>query len=276
MGVVVSTAYAISSAASTESWKPVIGWHNTVEVSTISATYEISTNPASNLANPATHSVWKSGSTSSGKLTVLFSDTDPMDYVALARHNFGTGAVVIDSIEALDPGGDEGDDGDWTEVHAGAILADDSPVLFRFNPTVCNGLRINYTPASTEPQAAVMYAGHLTVLPNGIPPGHRPINYARTAEAQASISEQGEFLGTIERTAGLSSNIEQKDLDKTWYETYMRDLALLGQRAYFFFAWSPLHSPLEVGYVHVTNNPQPSYNSDARVDIVFEIDGIAV
>ena len=276
MSIYLSTAYVLSSSATLEAYLPRICFHNLATVSTISTDQEDGDFPATNLANPATNLLWKSGSTAAQNITVLFSYNDDVDYIAIARHNFGSGGCSV-IVEGLDPGGDPDDDGDWTELVAEQLLGDDTPAVFIFDGATVDGLRLVLAPDTVEPQCAVVMCGKSTVLPYGVPLNHAIISYARSADAVSSLSQGGDHLGTVETTAWLSSSIELRNLDKTWYLANLKDMALLGKRATFFFAHNPQSYPTEVGYCWTTNDPIPHGGSvPGWIDITFEIGGIAI
>lgn len=246
MSIVFSGAYTLARATDAESGLPRIYHHNLVAFDTITAEQETTANPATNLANSDTSLSWKSGSTASQKLTVLFDYTDPIDYVAFARHNFADGGASITSIEILDPGGDPDTPGDWTEVVGANVLADNLATVFQFTATVANGLRITLNPGTVAPEAAVMYCGTSLPLTYGLPVGHMPIKYARQSRGFGATAESGDRLGYVELGATLSGNIVQKDLDPVWYRENLKDIGMEGKRSTFFFAWDPENYPDEV------------------------------
>lgn len=277
MGIVFSGAYTLARASDAESGLPRIYYHNLVAFDTVEAEQETTLNPATNLANPDTSLLWKSGSTSAQKITVLFDYTDPIDYVAFARHNFSAGGCVITSVEILDPGGDPAIEGDWTEVVGETVLADNLPTIIQFVATYANGLRVTITPGTEEPQAAVMYCGTSLPLPNGLPVGHMPIRYARQSQGFGATANSGDRLGYVELGATLSANIVQRDLDPAWYRSNLKDIALQGKRATFFFAWDPENYPDEASFCWPINDPKPTINRvTGHIDITFEIGGLAI
>lgn len=276
MGIIVPSSYALSAEGVAHGWKPVIGWHNLATTSTLTTTYENASYPATNLANPRTNSVWKSGSLLAQKITVLFGAEYDVDYAALARHNLGTGACPT-SIQGLAAGGDPDIDGDWTELVASQVLADNSPAMFRFTKQGLIGVRYALTPVATQPQAAVVHVGELLVLDKGLPEGHIPITYGRNVTKASPISQGGDMLGRIVQTASLSSSIVQEDLDPDWYRENLEPFRAACDEDYFFFAWSPQSYPAEVGYCEVTNDPKPVINrKTGHISISFEIAGLAV
>lgn len=276
MSVYLSEAYVLSPAKAAEAWKPRICRHNLVNFSTIAADQEEANYPATNLANPATNLLWKSDGTAALNLTCLFSYNDPIDYVAFARHNFGSSGTSL-SIETLDPGGDPEDDGDWTQQVAPQYLADDRAAIFFLDDVTCGGFRLPMTPDAIAPHCGVLMGGKSIALPYGLPPGHTPISMGRSAETYAGVSTAGDFLGSVELTANLRSTIEQRDLDADFYRNNLEELAMEGKRAHYFFAWSPQWRPSEVAFCKTVNDPRPVINQlNGEVDISFEIQGLAV
>ena len=137
---------------------PLIGYHNVVTVGGIASTTEAAGFPVSNLSNHATHLLWVGGvNTGDEYITVTTGFTDPIDYVGVARHNWGTLGVPV-SIETTDSPA--------TTLIGPTVLADDSPVIFRFTPQVLSTIRIKIevTDTSDPPEAAVVFVGKLLVL----------------------------------------------------------------------------------------------------------------
>ena len=113
---------------------PVVGWHNVVTAAGIVADSAEANYPASNLANPATHLEWRAGQAGNQYLTITTGEVDPIDYVAVARHNWGSGEIPV-SIEGFISGV-------WTEIVEETMLADDGPALWRFTGQSLSQIRI--------------------------------------------------------------------------------------------------------------------------------------
>lgn len=125
MTLVISSAIVLAGAVDGLSLDhPVIGWHNVVTAGGIAATSAEANYPASNLANPATHAQWRAGQGGQQYLTITTGEVDPIDYIAVAGHNWGSGEIPV-SVEGFISGV-------WTEIVEETMLADDGPALFRF------------------------------------------------------------------------------------------------------------------------------------------------
>lgn len=273
MSIIVPSAYALTLAAAGNADYPVIGWHNLATMATLQVDEEDPLFPTSNLANPATNQVWKSGSTADQFLTVLFGATVEVDYIAIARHNFGSGQVQI-TVQGLPFGGNPAVDGDWDELVAVNLLANDRPAIWRFEPGDYIGLRLKLEPGSIEPQAAVLYCGKLLVFERGVQPGHTPIPYARKRNKISPISQDGEFLGRVVAGGSLASSVTISKLSAAWYRSTLDPFFDVVAEFPFFWAWSPERYPDEVGYVWLTNDPVPVPDMPGHIDITMQMQGL--
>ncbi len=78
---------------------PWIGYHDLVETTNITSTSEDADFPVTNLANVATHLIWVGGTSSASEyLTVVTNYVEDIDYVGIAKHNFGSGTITV-SVE---------------------------------------------------------------------------------------------------------------------------------------------------------------------------------
>lgn len=230
---------------------PVIGWHNVVTSSTIVADTAEANYPASNLANPATHLEWRAEDDSEQYLTITTNEVDPIDYVAVARHNFGSEQIPV-SIEGFISGV-------WTEIVEEVLLSDDSPVLFRFEAQSLSTVRIRMQAGDNAARAAVVYCGTLLVLERKIYVGHTPLPHGRKSNIANGRSETGNFLGRIIMGSWRESTVPLSLISPDWYRANMdpfledpaRDLP-------FFFAWRPQTYPREIGYAFLTDDPVPA------------------
>ena len=73
-----------------------IGYDNAVTISNVSADSEQASYPVTNLANPATNSLWKSNSTSAQYVTIDVDAVQNCDYIGIAGHNFGTAQCDVE------------------------------------------------------------------------------------------------------------------------------------------------------------------------------------
>lgn len=267
--IVFSSALVLARPVDYVADLPMIGWNNVVTASNIDADYEAADYPATNLANPQTSSLWKSGTTADLYVTVNLSGADQSDYIAVARHNWGSGLVVV-SVEAIVSGGS------WTEVVQEQLLGDDAPAMFVFTPNYYTGIRFHLQPASTQPQAAVVYAGlSLTVL-RSVQPGFQPIKYARERETMNGRAMNGDFIGNIITSERLAAPLEFRLLDGDWYWDEMQPFVDASTEP-FFLSLFPDTDPANVAFCWATNDPKPVVSQfTEEVDIAFQLAGLAL
>lgn len=234
---------------------PLIGWHNVVTIANITADTEATDYPATNLANPATNLGWRADDTTEQYLTVgLSSFTEEVDYVGIARHNFGT-AGITPSVEGL---AEAGSPEDWVELVADSSLADDAPLVFRFTPQILQQIRVKLPTGTVAARAAVLYVGKLMVLPRRVYVGHTPFTDGLQTKVVTGRSESGRFLGRIVIAEMAQTSVALSKLSPTWFRAYMRPFIRSAIEYPFFFAWRPQSYPGEVGYAWLTSDPQPS------------------
>ncbi|MFA5387041.1 MAG: hypothetical protein WC322_01440 [Candidatus Paceibacterota bacterium] len=269
MSVVVSssiviaqdTEYALSNANN-----PLIGYQNLTTINNITASWENALFPATNLANVSTSSLWKSGGIGEVYIDIIVDTAELVDYVGIARHNFGSGNIpvsiygLVDNLESPT---------NYVELVDDVLLPNDGPALFRFTPQALYGVRIRLQAGDLLPQAAVVYVGKLLVLQRRIYVGHTPINYGRRTNIVSARSESGNFLGRVIVGESTETSVLMKNITASWYRNYLDAFVVDAQENPFFFAWRPSTYPREVGYAWLTGDPKPV---NSRVNGMMEID----
>lgn len=249
--IVISSAVVLADVADALSLDhPVIGWRNVVTTSTIVADTEEDNYPASNLANPATHLEWRGEDTSEQYITITTNEVDPIDYVAVARPNWGTAEIPV-SIEGFISGV-------WTEIVEEVMLPDDGPALFRFTSQSLSQVRIRLQSGSDIPRAAVVYCGKLLVLERKVYVGHTPMPHARKSSIVNGRSESGNFLGRIVLGSWRDSTVPLSLISPAWYRSYMDPFLAVAKDTPFFFGWRPQTYSREIGYGWLIDDPMPT------------------
>lgn len=271
MTLILTPAFVLSANQFSEATTPVLGWLNFVTVAGTTADHEEDFFPAVHMANPSTNLGWKSDSTDVQYLTFLLNEEEPIDYVGIARHNFGTGGIVVEVEVRLFDGGD------WSTLVEGFVVATDAPILVRFLATTVNALRLKLTPLAVPPEAAVVYIGRMLVMPIGIPSGHTPLIDGRSTQTTAGNSEAGDYLGSIVLSQKLSTTVSFQHLEGPWYRQYLRPLVEAGRGTPFFYSGFPNTHPEEAGYAWLTSDPRPDFTmgfDEDEVSITLQIGGI--
>ena len=269
--IVIARDLVLSEGNDITADNPVIGYENLVTASNISSTSADSNFPVTNLANPSTYLKWQgadNGSPSSGNdeyLTVTLNTIEPIDYVAIAKHNFGSAQIPV-SIEGDDG---QGASPNWPELVTDVLLPDDSPVLFRFTSQSLASVRVRLQPGTEVPNAAVLYVGKLLALQRRLYVGHTPIKYGRSTMVTNGRSESGNFLGRVVLQETNGTSVALQNLTPSWYRTYFDPFVQDAKENPFFFAWRPQSYPYETGYAWLTNDPKPT---NARPNGMMSVD----
>ena len=278
-GVVVSPGLVVNAGVDNlNADSPIVGYQNLVTASNVTATTEDADFPISNVASSSTYLRWKSGAgspTSEEYITVLPDTADDLDYLAIARHNFGTSQAVV-SVEGVSE--EPGSPADWFELVGETLLPNDSPTIFRFTPQPLYGIRLRIqesqaaTPAT--PFLAVLYVGKLLLLQRRIYVGHTPITMGRELSLANHRSINGNFLGRIVLAKRTKTTVELKNLTPDWYRTYMDPFLLAAEEAPFFFGWRPGTYPYETGFVWLAADPKPQNQlANGMMQVSLDLEG---
>ncbi len=276
MSFIVSGSVALSAVGEFPAWSPVIGWHNLVTAANVSTGNADVNFPTVNLATDNTAERWQASSADDQRIVVDLSDyVGDIDYIAVARHNFGSvkAELSVEVYTDLDVNGLP----DWQEVIAPVIPANNSPKLFRIAPQAVLGICIRIQNAIGVPRAAILYAGKLLILKPTIQTDFTPLNLGRRRETVTDRNEVGDFLGRMVLSEGLESSVSLLYLDPAWYRQYMDPFVAAAATTPFFFAWDPLGYPDEVGFAWIRpgSHPQPSiYENVGLMSITLDMSGI--
>ena len=256
---------------------PLVGWRNIVTVTNIAADFEAMGYPATNLANPSTAIKWvgagwedDSPPLTEQYVTVTTGTLDPIDYLAVARHNFGSGGMAV-SVEV-----DEGDSVGFVAVTDPVVPADDSPLLFRFEVGPYVAVRLKIEAGSEAPEAAVVYVGLLLALQRNIYVGHRVLPYNMVTRVTNGRSESGQFLGRIVTGQYVESGLDLQNITPAFYRTHMVPWLRAAVESPWFFAWRPGDHPTEVGFCSSTSEPNMTNSrSNGMVAVSVSMTGVA-
>jgi len=249
---------------------PLIGYKNHVSKNNVSATSSQTLYPISNVSNISTASLWKSDSLSVQYVTSVLGTSEHIDYIGIAKHNFGSGRIAL-SVQIQNESG-----GTWTTVVSGYMPTDDKELLFVFLKQYVYAVRIELQPTTTKPQIGVMYVGDLLVCPQRIYVGHSPITLNRKIDVVNGRSESGNFLGRIVTGSSMETSVSLTHLDPRWYRTYFDPFVRNAETKPFFWAWKFRTYPDEVAFGWLSNDVSPSnMMSNGMMQVDFSMIGIA-
>lgn len=250
--IVISQNLVLSPAAESLSLNnPLFLYRNFVTAAGIVADTEEADYPASNLANPLTHSQaqWRAADATAQYVTFTISETDPADCLALAAHNLGSAEIAIRADVLVG--------GIWEEFVPEMMPADDAPLIFRVEEQSVAQFRIHLGAGNAPARIGYVALAPALIGQRRIFVGHSPITLARTTDVASGMSESSAFLGRVVLGEYNSTGIDLKNLTPDWYRENLDPFLRAARTSPFFFAWRPLDYPLEVGFCWLTNNPKP-------------------
>jgi len=273
--IVVSKALALALAVAEDANFPIFGWKNLLGPADIEADSALAGYPASNLANPATHEMWKSESDDLQYLTFTIDEIEEIDAIALARPNFGT-AKVTTSLDLLTSTGPDV----WTPLVEPFLPANDSALILRFPRAAIPNqkLRLGMLPsAGIPPQAAVAFAGKLLVMERSFPSEITPLPHAIQTNVSQGVSDGGELLGAIQLSEISQSAISFQMLDEAWYRSQMAPFVRAANRMQpFFFAPQPQTHPEDAAYAWFPQPAIPVFKTEFdTVDISLQLRAVS-
>lgn len=290
MPVIISDELVLSQVQDFDPDNPIIGWVNYVTPSLTSAVFANNPTvdasdvdfPAANMAADTTDTRWEAPD------SVVFEDIDlifqfdglrPIDYLAFAVHNLGTNQRALRVFGATTS---VGGNPVYTALAQEVILADDSPVLFRFAEANYTHIKLALKSSyidTEDPYVSVVFVGKLLVIERKIQVAFTPINYGRRPRIQNARSENGKFLGRTVLSEWRESTASIAYLSSDWYRDELDEFVAASQTETFFFAWAPISYPLEIGYAWMTNEPAPEIFQSLEdgghiIRIGFEMQGV--
>lgn len=252
--LVISSSFVLADGALPGT--PLIGWHNIVTPTNLDSSYAAANYPLTNLANPATDLQWRSDTIGLQHIKITTADVS-VDYVGIVGHNFGSAQIPV-SIGYFEP-----DEVTWVELVQEQIFANDDPVMFQFTPQPSTTLWVRMAEGDAAPQASVLYAGTLLILPRGVdinadfvaPP------FGRKSTIRLGRSESGQYLGRNVVRQELEWTADFAHFDPVWYRAYFDPFVRAAQEDVpFFYAWAPDDYPYEVAFAWFRDDPIPQTN----------------
>ncbi len=262
MSTIISDSLVLSGVGILDAKKPRLCWDNMLRTADVTFTSETDAHPARNVVNPSTAFYWQAASTD--QQTIEIDVDGDIDYIGIARHNFGPDAEIKISIQI---GTHDLTLWDWSSPPTRQVQ------LFLFNKWFADKVAISIRNNDEPPLLGVMYAGVSTILQRSIYVGHTPITYGRDVTTIGGFSENGQYLGELVRREGRSTSVSLQNLTPQWYREQLDPFIAQRPRYPAFFSWRPGQYEAEVGYVWMTGSPRPVNqrpNGMMSIDINFE------
>lgn len=288
MTVVISDELVLSQVSEVDPDNPLIGWDNLVTVANIStgrypdgASVEDTNFPTINMANPSTYLRFQQVNPGESLfIQVDLLGTQQVDYIAVAGHNFGSGARTLQVFGAttVDALGEPV----FSSITQEQILGDDTPALFRFALAPYIAIQLVVTAlsgASDAAFAAVVFVGKLLVIERKIQLTFTPLPYGRNSDITSNRAEKGQFIGRIIVGSWVETTANFMYISSDFYRDEMDPFVEASETRTFFFAWAPVSYPREVGYAWTMRTPQPVIHQiledgDHLIQLQLEMQGI--
>lgn len=265
MAVIISNNMVIGEQSGTMTGgnAPVIAYNNILNVSNVTASSALPSNPITNVANPVTAYTWEAADTATQTITIN-TVGQSVDYIGIARHNLNQiGLTVTVKYNGV------------TVVNAVSI-SDVQALLFLQNEAVPDTVEIIIEGATVAPQIGVIYIGKSLRLERNIYVGHTPITYGRNRKTINGVSENGQYLGGIDVRSNNVTSVNLQNLTPTWYRSFLDPFFKLSPRIPCFWAWRPETYPDEVGYAWVEGEPNMSnQRANGMVQVSWNFKGNA-
>lgn len=270
---------------------PLIGWHSILRPWDIVAD-EDPENPgrlAVNMWNPDTASVWSGESQASfpAPISVDYEillnnpNNEVVDYLGIAKHNFGTQGYTYRFQESTDGGNT------WGTITGPKIFGNDNAIIEYFEPRTSGLFRILLQKTGNiviGPIIAHIKLGEIMVLQRRIYVGHRPATLSRKVKRITNGSESGQYLGQEIVRSYYTASLEQRNntpeyvrqevkpfIDHVNGHNVVSDTA----PSTFFFAWRPGDYPDEVIYAWTRDNIEPeNEQSNGLMKWSFDMEGV--
>ena len=243
---------------------PIVGYDSILQPQDIQADEFTPGRPAINMWTPDTSSVWE-GITVSGSpsvattqyITLANSNNRPVDYVGIARHNFGDVGYTYTLQHSVDGGAV------WDNISTPRIVGNNNAIIEYFDVKTSGLFRIELSktlagsPAVIAgPVIAHIKLGRALVLQRRIYVGHEPtiIDKVKTI---TNGSDSGQYLGKIIVRSYRSASISQDNNTPAFvrekvvpFLNHCNGQVVINNTSptTFFFSWRPTAYPLEVAY----------------------------
>ena len=244
---------------------PRIGWHNIVPDCTLAATGETVGFPVENLANAATYLPWKGEDAAGETISVTPVSSTPINYLGIARHNLSGTQYTLQSSP---------DDSTWTTI-ATATPSDNSPIIHAFDEVDEPYYRLVLAAGPVTPSIAVLYLGELLTIERRIHVGHTPAQLGRVQEVSSGISESGQYLGRVLRSATFETTVELQNLTSTHFYDDIDPFLEVVAVTPFFWARRPDARPDEVIFGWVQGDPSVvNQRNNGMMQVSWKMQGI--
>lgn len=261
--------------------RPIIGWQSIITTSALSASEELAARPVVNLWNPDTTSLWEADVVpTDGLIYVNIGNPtfESVDYIGIARHNFGTGGIEY-TLQESD------DNVIFTDVTTSRTPSDDAAIVDYFDQRTSEYFRLKLNCGATAPSIAHIKLGVALILQRPMFVGYEPLTLSRFSRSITNASDTGQYLGDVVVRRWQRGSVRQQHTSGSWIRQYLvpfiqhvkLDRADDGTpQGPFFFAWRQAEYPLETIYGWTNDDIVPRNQlPNGMMEYSFTITGIS-
>lgn len=262
--------------------RPVIGWHSIITLANLSQPLTSSSNPdrpLENLWTPDTSQVWEAYGNGSTVIDIANTTGAAVDYLGIAKHNFGSQNVEYTLQSSLDKS-------TWTDVVSAKVVTNDNAILHYFDSVDDPYFRLKLvgTVDYDAPMIAHMKLGRLLILERSMYVGHSPATLSPKSKKITNGSESGQYLGQVVTRRWYQSSCKQENCSPSWVRSNLPEFIKHVQvgreddgtaQGTFFFAWRPSDYPGEVIYAWTDDDIEPSnQRPNGMMEYSFNMQGV--
>ena len=265
----INNSISLFSAVAGEFQDAIIGWHNLVPESTLSASSENPDNPVSLLSNYFTFDSWKASGPGVQWVEIDLPRIQRINYVGIAAHNFYnvSASWQVQYFDGLI----------WQPLTPERLMNDNRPILSTFEDISTRRIRIYIFNSDQPVYIGIVYVGRIMRFERGVYIGHAPANYNRVDNIINSVSEGGQFIGRSTVSEGGQTTIDLDWLSPNYIRNIYVPFQLHARLKPFFFGWKPSVYPTEIIFGWSTSEPVPTVSGhnyySATISMRGDIEG---
>ena len=230
---------------------PRVGWQSYLFDGSITADYEETDYPATNIINESLGSYWRSSEDTATQNVNMQITPATVDYVGIGGHNL-SGATL--QLQRRDDPGDS-----WINVGDPFIPADNQAIMIYFVDVSTSAYwNINIIPeAGTAPRIASIYLGKMLTLSRKIFVGHKPSLFDKSTTFYTGDAG-GIYQGRVLEAKRNNLNFSQRQVSQSFLRNVLKPWLDVSLDRPFYFAWRPSAYPTEVALAWLEDDIVPT------------------
>lgn len=183
-----------------------------------------------------------------GSITITLPAAVNMDTVCIGSHNLSGSDYTVGAEY------DSTASGTFTPFETGVSPTTNNAIMFHRNTEVSvRRLKITASGTGNDRYIGYISAGIALQMQRPFFNGYTPMTDERFTEFYTSWTETRNIIGREVRRRGIENSPSWRNLDDTWYRTYLEPIKDTIEVLPFFMAWNLLEYPDDVGMMILTN-----------------------